>query len=1061
MYSFTTKPGNLLLQKIADSIKNVQVNLIALFALLAFCQNATAQCPGNITKVAETGTCSAYVLLPTPLPPGNCGGTASSPELVISGNFENGPTNWEDCGNLSEVHTSLTDYVYGADINSTNHATEIDHGNSPAPGNPFIPHTLCQTISGFTIGETYQLTFLASRRIDNSGWNIQIAEEVGAVVTIGNFQTTVTRTNTTFGYTLETFNFVANATTLQLKMIPSYAFPIPPIDQSYGLIVDDISIKKVTNCTVINTTANSGYFSVGTTPVIYTFDNGNGGTVNCTFNVIVVDNQNPTITCPADVIVNANTSTGATNVNIGNPLFGDNCPGAMVSNNHPSTTYPIGETTVTWAVTDASDNVTICTQKVTVNNIATTITCPPALTIEANNCTSATGVVLGTPTISGNCNAVPTITNNAPAAFLIGQTTVIWTVSDGCGNTATCTQLITVTGFSVNLGPDKSLCQGPVTLTAATTGGVITGPPPSTPFTEVSGSTADMRIFSGNIDHITLGNTFSLSEDRTNCGQNASASKTLTIPSGSIVKKAYLYWSGSGSLDNQVKLNGTSVTAEASKTVSRSGGFYYFAARKDVTNLVAASGTYTVTDLVWNSGSPYCYDNSAYGAWAMTVIFEKASLPSARIHVNTEKFTFTYPAATYSTTINNISVPAGCNADAKLTIVAFEGDNYKTEKFRIAGVLDPGNNNFRGQSGPNLDIVTKNAPSVVGGTTSLTYSIESYVQNTVFGNAIEGLFDYVKVLKYNNCTASCNGLKYLWNTGATTQSISNCTPGTYNVIVTDCSGCVVKDTVVVTACPPVLPENCYKIVARHSGKVLTIKGNSTSNGADAEQRSYDGSANQIWKFEEVQTGFYKLSNVNSGLALEVTDGSSSDGKVIQQNVFTGAAFQLWSLTASGSYFSIKAKHSNKAVYVKSGSTSNGAVVEQRGSGTNTCEQWSIVAVDCPGEAPRGNFMVTDDEKANEEVLNLEATEKVKVPTTFEVNIQAPAKVKDEFKVNVYPNPAGYEFTIMVNSISNELVTVRILDMNGTVRSVTALAAKSNTIKVGKDRRWLARMTVLH
>ncbi|MEI9807475.1 MAG: hypothetical protein WDO16_06075 [Bacteroidota bacterium] len=185
----------------------------------------------------------------------------------------------------------------------------------------------------------------------------------------------------------------------------------------------------------------------------------------------------------------------------------------------------------------------------------------------------------------------------------------------------------------------------------------------------------------------------------------------------------------------------------------------------------------------------------------MTVIYEKATLPNARIHVNTEKFKFTYPAGTYSTTIKNISVPAGCSANATLTFVAFEGDSYKTEKLRIAGVPDGNPNNFRGQSGPNLDIVTKNVPSIAGGTTSLTYSIESDQQNTVFGPATEGLFDYVKVLKYNYCLPDACNVSYKWRKNGvivgTTKNISVSATGTYVVTATDCAGCTSTDEVVV------------------------------------------------------------------------------------------------------------------------------------------------------------------------------------------------------------------------------------------------------------------------
>src|SRR5262249_45235039 len=157
----------------------------------------------------------------------------------------------------------------------------------------------------------------------------------------------------------------------------------------------------------------------------------------------------------------------------------------------------------------------------------------------------------------------------------------------------------------------------------------------------------------------------------------------LTLPAGAVVKKAYLYWSGSGSLDNTVKLNGTTVVAENSKTDNVPGVGFFFGARKDVTNLVTGSDTYTVTDLSWSNASPYCLWNGAYGGWGMVVVYELSSLPNVRLHINSEKFKMTYPSGTYSTTINNINVPAGCSADAKLTFIAFEGDSYKGENLRI------------------------------------------------------------------------------------------------------------------------------------------------------------------------------------------------------------------------------------------------------------------------------------------------------------------------------------------------------------------------------------------
>ncbi|TCK64033.1 putative secreted protein (Por secretion system target), partial [Winogradskyella wandonensis] len=55
----------------------------------------------------------------------------------------------------------------------------------------------------------------------------------------------------------------------------------------------------------------------------------------------------------------------------------------------------------------------------------------------------ATGVTLGTPTTADNCG-VATVTNDAPATFPLGTTTVTWTVTDNAGLTATATQSVTV-----------------------------------------------------------------------------------------------------------------------------------------------------------------------------------------------------------------------------------------------------------------------------------------------------------------------------------------------------------------------------------------------------------------------------------------------------------------------------------------------------------------------------------------------------------------------------------------------------------------------------------------
>ncbi len=99
-----------------------------------------------------------------------------------------------------------------------------------------------------------------------------------------------------------------------------------------------------------------------------------------------------------------------------------------------------------YTVTDANGctSTTTGTITVTADIINPTITAPANVSACTNSGCTATGVILGTPVTSDNCS-VASVTNNAPASFSLGTTTVTWTVTDGSGNTATATQTVTIT----------------------------------------------------------------------------------------------------------------------------------------------------------------------------------------------------------------------------------------------------------------------------------------------------------------------------------------------------------------------------------------------------------------------------------------------------------------------------------------------------------------------------------------------------------------------------------------------------------------------------------------
>jgi hypothetical protein len=223
------------------------------------------------------------------------------------------------------------------------------------------------------------------------------------------------------------------------------------------------------NCGVASITNDApASFPVGTTVVTWTVTDVNGNTAIATQDVVVTDDQNPTITAPATVNVNAdNGSCAATNVSLGDAVTADNCGVASVTNDAP-TSFPVGTTVVTWTVTDIHGNTATTTQDVVVtDNQNPTITAPATVNVNADNGScAATSVNLGTPTTADNCG-VASVTNDAPASFPVGTTTVTWTVTDIHGNTATATQDVVVTDnqdptitapATVNVSADNGSC---------------------------------------------------------------------------------------------------------------------------------------------------------------------------------------------------------------------------------------------------------------------------------------------------------------------------------------------------------------------------------------------------------------------------------------------------------------------------------------------------------------------------------------------------------------------------------------------------------------------------
>lgn len=153
----------------------------------------------------------------------------------------------------------------------------------------------------------------------------------------------------------------------------------------------------------------------------------------------------PVLELPADITAEATGPAGAIVTFAVSAT--DDVDGSVTANATPASgsTFALGTTTVNVSATDTAGNIANGSFTVTVQDTTPpSITAPADFSVEGNTTGGATDVSLGTPTVSDIVDSAPTETNNAPAFFPLGPTTVTWIATDASGNFATATQVVTV-----------------------------------------------------------------------------------------------------------------------------------------------------------------------------------------------------------------------------------------------------------------------------------------------------------------------------------------------------------------------------------------------------------------------------------------------------------------------------------------------------------------------------------------------------------------------------------------------------------------------------------------
>ena len=87
----------------------------------------------------------------------------------------------------------------------------------------------------------------------------------------------------------------------------------------------------------------------------------------------------------------------------------------------------------------------------------------------------------------------------------------------------------------------------------------------------------------------------------------------------------------------------------------------------------------------------------------------------------------------------------------------------------------------------------------------------------------------------------------------------------------------------------------YRIVAKHSGKVLDVAHKEQGNPTNIIQHGWQGGDNQRWKFESEGNGYYRIVAKHSGKVLDVAYKDQGDQANVIQHDWHGGDNQRWKI----------------------------------------------------------------------------------------------------------------------------------------------------------------------
>lgn len=813
-------------------------------------QAPSITCPANAAVNATSGTCSAAYTYTAPTGTDNCTGSTTT----LTGGLASGAT-------FPLGATTNTFQVTDAAGNTGTCSFTVTVNDAEAPSLTCPANGSANAVSGTCSGT---FTFTAPSGADNCA-GVTTTQTAGlasgATYPVGTTVNTFRATDAAGNTTTCSFNVVIiDAEAPSINCPPSFTANVDPGNCS--AVIPYPTPTGADNCAGVTISQTAGLptntaFPVGGTTCTFLATDAAGNTTTCTFVATVVDNIAPTINCPGNVSANSDIGTCAATVNYTVPTGSDNCPGttgSILSGSGPGSSFPVGTTTNTFQLTDASGNTATCSFNVVVLDVeAPAITCPANVTVPNATGTCGATATFVAPTGTDNCAGVTTTqTGGLPSGsvFPVGSTLIKFQATDAAGNTTSCAFNVDVTDAeapaincpaTLTVNSDPGNCSATVTYTAPAGTDNCTGVTTSQTAGLASGSIFPIGT-TANTYRATdaAGNSTSCSFDVVVVDNQAPALNcpaNITVSNQTNACGAVVTYSAPVGTDNCAGATTTMIaglpsgsnfptgaTAVTYRTTDANGNSTTCSFNVTVNDVQAPTWSSCPSNISLNAG-PSCNANAT---WTAPSALDNCALsgtnsthtPGASFSTGTTAVIYTATDVSGNTTTCSFNVTVTDNtpptALCTFTVVNLDssGNGSITEQDVDAGSSDNCGQVFLSINQLNFtcanagnNVLTLTVSDLNGNTATCTANV-SVVPPAMSGSITAD----TTTCGYNlSCSGSNDGIAhaqgvggcpsytYLWSTGATTATATNLPAGISTVTITDGTGATDVQTVNLTA----------------------------------------------------------------------------------------------------------------------------------------------------------------------------------------------------------------------------------------------------------------------